>query len=133
MSYLLLTGDGKARAHEVALYAAQPAHWYRPKDSTFVPGDVEPYLAQIDSYRCVFSYTHADGWLFRHLSISVAGAKHGYVPQPIVAFTIASWFGFTGGKIERDVTLGPGLDWAFETCVEPIPHVVLQQRIGAQP
>ena len=136
MSFLLLTGAGKDRAHDVALYAADPAHWYRPGISPFVvPGDLDVYTAQIDSFRCVFTYTHHEGVLFRHLSISVAARMQGRVPQPIVAFTLATWFGFTGGDVdeEKDVTLGPGADWAFSAEEEPVAHVVLVQRIGAQP
>jgi hypothetical protein len=121
LSFLLLSGDGQARAHEVALYAAQPAHWYRPGVTSFVPGDRPEYVARIDSYRCVFTYTVAEGSLWRHLSISLSSRAAGKLPSPIPAWTIASWFGFSGGIVAEGFPEGtaappeciiePGADW----------------------
>ena len=140
MTMLVLSPEAKAKAHELALYAAQPAHWYRPEVDADPPGDGAAHVVYLDSYRCVFSHTAVAGHLLRHLTLSVAAATEGRLPHPLAAFTLASWFGFTGGVTatvdgagDEAIIVQPGRDWVFETCRDPYPHVVLQQRICAAP
>lgn len=129
MNLLLLDEAAKQRAHDVALFAARPERWYRLGVSTWTPGDLPDYIAQFQSFRCVFTYTvDPAGALWRHLSISVARA--GKLPHPVAAWTIASWFGFTGAEAVENVVAQPGPDWFFHTGSGPIPNVVLAQRIG---
>ena len=68
------------------------------------------YVVLLDSVRCVFTMTRASGKLFRHLSLSVPGA----IPGEVLAYTIATWFGFTGAEVREDVAVGPGADWQMQ-------------------
>jgi hypothetical protein len=129
MSLLVLSGNGKELAHEIALFAAMPEHWYRLGESTWTPGERAGYVARIDAYQCCFSYTLANGNLHRHLSISVNRGKT--LPHPFAFFTIASWFGFTGGKEHEGVVVEAAEDWTWGANEKaPLPHVVLVQKIG---
>lgn len=144
MSILLLNEAELRRAHDVALHASRPEHWYRPGVSTWTPGDRPEHVVQFASFRAVFSFTVSDGALWRHLSISSANAQRGKLPVPLVACTVASWFGFTGGKElaepgERPpppnfcrLVAAPGEDWLLNIHHGPILCLVLAQRIGPE-
>jgi hypothetical protein len=125
-------GDAsRQRAHEVALYAARHENWYRPRVSTWVPGDRPEHVADLGDFRCAFSYSVTQGTLYRQLSISTRGPTGPGLPAPIAVWTIASWFGFTGaaasaeGLVER-----PAGDWMFRPVTVPFKCVVLAQEIG---
>jgi hypothetical protein len=140
VSVLALTPEAKQRAHELALYAADPAHWFRAGEHRWTPGDRPEYVAQFESFRAVFTFSVSQGSLWRHLSVSVN--KRERLPIPMVVFTIASWFGFTGGvpftggahaPAAEDLILERGEDWIVGIHKEPIPCIVLAQRIGPAP
>lgn len=147
MNELMLSAESKARAHEVALACSRPENWYHLGDdepigrdernlrrcAPAVPGDAAPHVIQLDAFRVVFSYTLHAGVLYRHLSISVRRASEGAFPHPTAVYTIASWFGFTGGIVgpHPDVICGRGSDWQIDVREAPIAHIVLVQRIGA--
>lgn len=91
------------------------------------PGDDDRFVANLDTYRCVFTYTHLDGAVWRHLSISVPGNDY---PNPFAAFTIADLFGFTGW--DQLTVEPPPREW--EIVVQRREHcIVLAQvvRVGA--
>ena len=82
----------KARVRAILAYAAK--NWYRPGLSETIPGDDPRYVATLDTYRVVFSYTEMETKeLLRHLSISVPSKDY---PNPFVVWTFADLFGFTG-------------------------------------
>jgi hypothetical protein len=87
-----LTINDAARAEVARVVANAKSHPYRP-DCETPPGDDKRFVAKLDTYRAVFSFTHADGLVYRHLSISVPGKDY---PNPLAVFTIADLFGFTG-------------------------------------
>ncbi len=138
MSVLILSEEGKLEAHALALRAAQPENWYRPEEPGYIPGDEDGHVLVLQSYRCVFSFTVHEDALYRHLSISVRASTTGVFPAPLAALTIASWFGFTGGQRDPaapqlELIVRPGADWMQGLNREPVPHVVLAQRIGPVP
>ncbi len=81
-----------ARAAEIVAYAAR--HVYRPGRGDPAPGDNEKHVAFFNRVRVAFSFTHYEGELFRHISISVP--KRGEYVNPLIAFALADLFGFTG-------------------------------------
>lgn len=109
MSALLIDDQAKAQVKEVLDFASKRENWYTLGQKS--PGDRPGYVTQLTHFRCVYSVTVFEGKPHRHLSLSI----HQNLPHPIVAFTIAKMFGFTGGKEQgagEDVTVvGPGPDW----------------------
>ena len=89
MRPLIIDDKAKTEANRVIAYAMD--HPYHPGQP--VPGDNPNFVAQLGTYRCVFTFTHISGKVFRHLSISVPSEKYS---NPIAAFMIADLFGFTG-------------------------------------
>ena len=101
MRPLLIDGHAKAQVQRVLDWAMPPERWYRPGKSKCVPGDDFHFVANLSSYRCVFTISEfPDGLVARHLSISVPSEDY---PNPFAAFTIAELFGFSGwdGKSQR--------------------------------
>lgn len=90
-------------------FAARPENRYILGKSTFVPGDLSEYVRYLDGYRCVFTLTEHQEKIYRHLSISVPVPDK--LPNTVAAFTIATWFGFTGALLDHDVAVEPGEDW----------------------
>jgi hypothetical protein len=120
MRPLVIDDVAKARVAEVESFAF--ANWYRPGMSENTPGDDSRHVAQLNTYRCVFSYTLKGDELFRHLSISIPGKKF---PHPYAVFTIAELFGFTvwDGK-----SVKPPEDWMV--AVNKTDHcVVAAQKV----
>lgn len=97
MRALVIDDTAKAKVAKVLTYAEEPRHHYfvgaGAKTWQIPPGDNPQHVAHLDSFRCVFSITKADGETWRHLSISVPSEKY---PNPFAAYTIAEMFGFTG-------------------------------------
>lgn len=119
MRTLQLSSENRAEAQRVLDYANDPNHYYEPP-TDWVPGDQPEYTCHLDSFRCVFTITRANGKLLRHLSMSVPGP--GKAPNPMAVFTVATWFGFTGATMQEDVATAPGDDWAIglhelEDCI----------------
>jgi hypothetical protein len=102
MVRVLTINDG-TRAEIARVLTHAHANHYHPGPGAKPPGDDERFVAKLDSYRAVFSLTHADGIVYRHLSISVPGKSY---PHPFAVFTIASLFCFTG-RDERTVEPPP--------------------------
>ena len=71
MRPLLIDRHARRQAQRVLEFALDPKHWYRPGKDARVPGDDYRFVANLNSYRAVFSITEKDGAVFRHLSISV--------------------------------------------------------------
>ena len=121
MRPLVIDETARARVHEVETFAF--ANWYRPGQSENPPGDDSRHVVELNTYRCVFSYTLApDDELWRHLSISVPSKNF---PHPFAVFTIAELFGFTGwdGK-----TIEAPEDWMVAT--HKVEHcVVAAQKV----
>lgn len=95
MRALFIDEEARAKVQRVVEYASQPEHWYCPGLDA-VAGDNPNYTCELNTYRCVFTYTVGDraiGTPWRHLSISVPSKDY---PNPAAAFTIAEMFGFTG-------------------------------------
>jgi hypothetical protein len=94
---LSLNEENVQKCLKVVEYASNPQHYYvlgtdgEPLQQA--PGNNPHHVAQLDSFRCVFSITKASGKTWRHLSISVPSKKY---PNPFAAYTIAGMFGFTG-------------------------------------
>jgi hypothetical protein len=92
---VLLLGDPEREAaHALALFAAQPENHYRPGPAAKPPGDDPRHCLQLNDYRCVFSFTHFDAKLYRHLSISVP--VRGSFPHEAAVEEIGHLFGFKG-------------------------------------
>jgi hypothetical protein len=89
---LVIDDAVKARIAEIVAYA--DAHPYYPDSDAPVPGDNPKYRATFSTYRCVYTKTVKQGVAFRHFSISVP--EKDMMPNPIIAFTLAQEFGFTG-------------------------------------
>lgn len=111
---LIIDDDARASAARVLSHAEK--HHYSPGQKP--PGDDDRFVARLGTYRAVFSFTHADGTLWRHLSVSVP-AK-GKLPNPVAVFTIAKLFGFTG--YDEAAPFKPAPDWGVnvnddEHCV----------------
>ena len=117
---LIIDDAAKATAARVLAYAEN--HPYRSGQPT--PGDNPNFVAEFGTYRAVFTFTHADGLIYRHLSISVPGTKF---PNPAAAFMIATLFGFTGWD-ERTIHRPPE-GWLMD--INDSDHcVVLAQICG---
>lgn len=98
--------DDVARADVVRVLAHAAEHHYRPAPSARPPGDDDGLIANLGTYRCVFSFTHVDGIIWRHITISVPGKDYA---SPAAAFMIADLFGFTG--YDEKSPSRPGSDW----------------------
>jgi hypothetical protein len=113
--------DDAAKAEVARVKAHAEAHHYYPGRAT--PGDDPKFVARLSSYRAVFTYTHADGMVYRDLSVSVPSKK---LPNPAAVFAIAGMFGFTGYDITNPTE--PGTGWLLHhseqehciRCVEPM-------------
>lgn len=110
----------KSRVLAVREFAERQENHYHPSPTARIPGDDPKFVAQLDTYRCVFTITAHEEQRFRHLSISVP-SKH--FPSPPAVFTIAALFGFTGGKVENDFVVGPGSDW--QVAIDKDQHCVV--------
>lgn len=115
------------RAREIVEYASQSENWYRPGPDAIIPGDKPEYVLQGTSVRAVFTWTVSPDDVRRHLSVSVKA--EGRAPLPIMVWTLAHYFGFTGAKVdEHGLVQEPAPSWGFmvdeaEDCVvvqEPI-------------
>lgn len=131
MSVLVIDEETTALVRRVIEYAQAPRNHYvimeGGRSYQKAPGENPNHVVQLHSYRCVFSISHtkADGKTWRHLSISVR--ERGKFPAPIVAFTIAGMFGFTGwdGQSEK-----PPRDWAGEANKEDNCILLFQEFKG---
>jgi len=100
---LVIDDEAKAKVARVVAYAMD--HPYRKGQPP--PGDNPSHVAELDTYTAVFSFTHARGKVFRHLTVSVPA--EGKYPHPVATFTIAQLFGFTGYNDKEPFKPGPWL------------------------
>lgn len=122
---LIIDDEARAKAAKVLAYAE--AHPYYPRQTTGVPSDDPNFVAMFNTYRAVFTFTHSDGSIYRHLSISVPGS---FFANPAAVFTIAALFGFSGWD-ERTIDRAPG-DWMLgvnedEHCVTVVQECGREQ------
>jgi hypothetical protein len=117
--------DDEARANVARVLSHAEQNHYHPERAKGSPGDDPHFVAYLGTYRCVFSYTHSDGAVWRHLSISVPGKNY---PNPFAAFTIAELFGFTGWDQKNIDPTPEGWEFAFQ---EHVHAVVLAQIVRA--
>lgn len=119
----MLVIDDAARAAAARVLAHAKAHHYRPGPGQTPPGDDNRFVAMLGTYRAVFSFTHSDGGVWRHLSVSVPGTMF---PNPAAVFTIADLFGF-GGYDQNDPAK-PGAKWMFD-AMDAEHCVVVAERV----
>lgn len=87
--------DDRAKAEAARVIEHAKAHHFCPEIDEWSPGDDPRFVAHLNTYRCVFTFTHAvDNRVYRHLSVSIPSA--GLFPHPAAILTIATLFGFTG-------------------------------------
>lgn len=115
--------DDEARAEVARVVSHAMDHPFYPGRSA-TPGDDPHFVALLNTYRTVFTFTHIDDRVYRHLTISVPVT--GKYAHPVAAFTIASLFGFTG--YDDSKPLKPGEDWLVDTN-ENENSIVLAQEI----
>jgi len=77
---------------------------YRPGQGGIAPGHDPNLVAIFNEIRVAFSFTHLEGDVFRHVSISVPEA--GQYPNPMIALAIADLFGFTGWDHTAEIPEG---------------------------
>lgn len=123
MRPLLLDDAAKARAAEIVAYAER--HHYVPGPDARTPGDDPELVGVFGTFKVVFSFSHLDGLLARHMTISVPGDKY---PHEVAVFALADLFGFTGWSMDHPFQ--PGAGWL---CM---PHatsrcVVVAQAVGS--
>src|SRR5262245_237107 len=99
--------DDKAKSEVARVVAFAMDHLYYPGKSS-VPGDDPRFVAMLNTYRCVFTFTHIPQGTFRHLTISIP--RKNMYPNEIATFVIADLFGFTGYD-EINAPHEPGADW----------------------
>lgn len=142
---LVISDLNKDKARDMAELASMPEYWYVPGVNT-PPGDVPGLKHVFDaSTSCAFSWTYTvrpgydyeeiaragfnyGPWAIIYRQISMRGRKAGTLPHPMVAFTIASWFGLTGGKHSGDeiITQAPA-DWLIGHNKEDSTIVIAQE------
>ncbi len=127
MRLLEVSDDQIEAVQNLVRFASEEENWYYWPGSNWVPGDRPEYCLHLNTYRCVFTYTKQPHMpVTRHLSISVPSDLH---PSEIAVYTIASWFGFTGGKEdEHGVVSEPG-DWTIAPSEAPGEHCIVVVQI----
>lgn len=103
---ILEKDENKKKIQQLVDYASKPENYYYPDTEGTVPGDISEHVANLSGIRCVFSLTVLNNVAYRHLSLS--GPEKGELPNATVSFTIATWFGFTGARVDNDVSVAPG-------------------------
>jgi hypothetical protein len=116
---LLIDDAARAQVTKVVSYAMD--HPWHPSES--VPGDNPNHVAVLNTYRCVFTFTHVSDRVFRHLSISVP--QPGKFANPAAAFHIAELFGFTGYDVREAFIPAP--DWIIDTKLEENCIIIAQE------
>lgn len=126
MRGLLIDDQARARVRRVRAFAEQPGNYYVVEPGGFTtqkpPGDDPRHVCFLDSYRCAFSITRADGALWRHVSISIPA--HGMFPNPFAVWMIVQEFGLTGWDEQSGV---PPEDWQCKLSKEENCIIVAQK------
>ena len=131
MTFLIMGDEVKARAREIAEFAARPENLFRA-DCGWVPGDRPEFVLKSGDVKAVFTHSEGEGGkVLRHMSISVP--RRGKLPSELVVYTVAGYFGFTGGTTGGsgpDVLTAPGPDWGIFVNEIENTLVVLQPVDG---
>jgi len=125
MRMLRLDEENRQKAKMLIEFAEKPENHYIVGVTPFVPGDRPEYVTFLDDYRCVFTVTKHEGRTFRHLSMSVPSP--GALPNVLASFTVATWFGFTGAPMNKDVAVHHGKDWQVSVSEDKKAVVFLQE------
>lgn len=117
---VIVLEQAEQRAKEIAAYAEQSEHWYRP-GQTAVPGDLPEHVLLNGNIRAVFCWTvnpENPAEVYRHMSVSVQA--HGRFPQPPMVWTLAHFFGFTSAKLDpkSKVVMHPAASWGYAAKAE---------------
>lgn len=126
MSVLLIDDAVKAEVKRVLDFALRPENIYETTKTDTrlkIPGENPQHVAQLNSFRVVFSITKAVDGTFRHLSISLPNNPK-RVADPYIAFTIAELFGFTGWN--KRAVIPPPRDWQMRADEESHCVVIVQ-------
>jgi hypothetical protein len=117
-------------AQRIAKYSEHEDHWYRPAAGDPPPGDRPEHVMTVGDVRAVFSWTEdpKDG-VFRHLSVSIRG--EGNWPPPVLVWSLANMFGFTGANAdETGVVKDRAKGWAIDVNDEEQCIVVIERVRG---
>ena len=125
MRLLVIRDEQRKQIKKVLEYAEQH-HYYPQNEDAVVPGEDPNLVIFLNTFRVVFSYTHADGCIFRHISIGLPGNK---LPNPVAVNIIAHSFGFTGWDERKPQE--PGADWMGQVD-ECTPCVAVVQVIAQE-
>ncbi len=125
MRVLIIDESAKERISRVVNHAE--ANHYCPDRGDSVPGDDPNFVIHLGTYRVVFTITHADDLIYRHISVSVRSERY---PNPSAVWMIAHSFGFTGWN--EDKPADPGSEWVFDIN-ERDNCVTVVQPIGSDP
>lgn len=130
MSTLILNPSTLERIHAIAAYAAKAENWYLLGGLSKIPGSNPEHELVSGDVRAVFSWTQTPQGeaVYRHLTVSVLGSQD--MPHPVVVYTLAHHFGFSGAELSpQGVVETPGDDWYFGR--EPVDNcVAVCQRVG---
>jgi hypothetical protein len=119
----------KERAEQIRTFAENPDNWYRAfQSSAKVPGLHDEYVLESGTIRAVFSWTLVpDGDIFRQMTVS--SKNPGKWAQPLIVWTLAHYFGFTGATTnEHDLVEEAASSWQVqmveeESCVMVVEKV----------
>lgn len=131
MRALVIDDLAKAEVKRVKDFSLKPENHYIADKTGFSfqrpPGDDPRHVAQLNTYRCVFSITEIDGKNWKHLSISIPNSGKTYA-NPIAAFSIAELFGFSGWDGHTTNSLPE--DWAIKINQEEHCVVLAQEHLA---
>jgi hypothetical protein len=117
---------------ELRAHAEKPENWYRPNNGAVAPGNNQRFVVWAGTTRAVFTWTVAPFGVLRHLSVSVRG--EGRYPMPMVVYTLAHHFGFTGATVDEGGFAEQPGPWqeAIDKDVDERCHVV-QELVQPDP
>jgi hypothetical protein len=127
VSVLAINDETRAEVKRVVDFASESAHYFHPREHKFIPGDRPEYIANLQSYRCVFTLSVDEGHFYRHLTVSLRKPKKpNLLPSVPAVCAIADLFGFTGWD---GLPAGPPDNWGCAPMANPWPHVVVIEEI----
>lgn len=103
MRALVIGPTERARAVELAAFAARPENLYDPENDAAIPGDDERFLMRLgvfEEVRVVFSHTKLGGKIWKHMSVSIDPERllAPALPNLAVVDQIATTLGFGEGR-----------------------------------
>ncbi len=123
---LIVYDDAIRHASEMVTFAQQYSNWYVPGHSP--PPHEIPQLCGFfePCFTVTFSWTYdvPGQKIYRQLAIR----RPNKLPHHRSADTMASWFGFTGGRLDGWEITAPGQDWVRQE-MKIHQSVILSQEI----